>query len=91
LSFYSRLFGRHLCHRNSKKDIPIGHNGRDLRKAVGLATRKTEGHPSRIPGIEEKKNHNVNISNFDKLGFKLFYIEMDHRKSWHEALRHVII
>jgi len=55
LSFYSRLFGRHLCHRNSKKDIPIGHNGRDLRKAVGLATGKTEGHPSRIPGIEEKK------------------------------------
>jgi len=65
-----------------KKDIPIGHNGRDLRKAVGLATGKT-GHPSRIPGIEEKKNHNVNISNFDKLGFKLFYIEMDRRKSWH--------
>jgi len=40
----------------SKKDIPIGHNGRDLRKAVGLATRKTEGHPSRMTGIEEKKS-----------------------------------
>jgi len=51
---------------------------------------KKQGHPSRITGIE-KKNYNINISSFDKLGFKLFYIEMDHRKSWHEALKHVII